>query len=119
MSERIDTGSVLRLEADSCGYMDDKLTVDAKLSTGRTRPSHCGASSLADTDSSSPVQARYSDGGRKRDPRSLGKTVHVEVAKLNPKLATIARKDFTLDFEGDFGQRMRHGRRTRRILRAS
>ena len=36
-----------------------------------------------------------------RDPHALGIVVHVEVIKLNPKVTSAFRKDFTLDYEGD------------------
>jgi hypothetical protein len=39
--------------------------------------------------------------GGKRDPRALGISVHAEVVKLNPKVVTEFRRDFTLNYEGD------------------
>lgn len=45
-------------------------------------------------------KVRPSDDHSKPDPHALGIVVHIEVVKINPKVTTIFRGDFTLDAEG-------------------
>jgi hypothetical protein len=93
----------LSLDRDSRGYLDDKLTVDGKTVylTHKEVITLRGVVPGRYEFGIHLYKARDPAGARRRDPRNLGINVHVEVVKLNPKLTTIARKDFVLDFEGD------------------
>lgn len=93
----------LSLDRDSRGYMDDKLGVDGQLvylphkevmSLRGIIPGHY-------TYAIHLYKSRPGDNQPAREPRALGIVVHVEAIRLNPKVTTIFRKDFTLDYEGE------------------
>jgi hypothetical protein len=100
--QNVEAGA-LSLDRDSRGYMDDKMTVDGQtvylphkevLTLRGVVPGRY-------TYGIHLYKARRSEDGRARDPHALGTVVHVEVIKLNPKVTSVFRKDFTLDYEGD------------------
>ena len=93
----------LSLDRDSRGYMDDKMIVNGEtvylphkeIITLR------GVVPGRYTYGIHLYKARGPDHGGKRDPRALGIPVHVEVVKLNPKVVTVYRANFVLNYEGD------------------
>jgi hypothetical protein len=100
--QNVEAGA-LSLDRDSRGYMDDKMKVDGQT----VYLAHKEVMTLRGvvpgryTYGIHLYKARRSDDGRERDPHALGIVVHVEVIKLNPKVTSVFRKDFTLDYEGD------------------
>jgi hypothetical protein len=95
--------AALSLDRDSRGYIDDKLTLDGQT----VYLPHREVMTLRGVIPGRYVygihlyKARASDDGLARDPRHLGVVVHAEVVKINPRVTTVFRKDFTLDYEGD------------------
>src|SRR5581483_7843110 len=91
----------LNLDRDSRGFMDDRIKIDGKYvflphhETMTLRGIIPGRYDFA----IQLYKARYVD--TPREPHHLGIVVHVEVVRLNPKVTTIFRKDFALQFEGD------------------
>lgn len=94
-------GGALNLDRDSRGYLDDRIMVDGKP----VYLPHHEVITIRGI-----VPGRYSFGvheyqaretGVPRDPHHLGIVVHAEVTKINPKVTTIFRKDFVLQFVGD------------------
>lgn len=94
--------AALLLDHDSRGFMDDRLLVEGRLvylphkEIMTVRGIFPGRYDFA----VHLYKSRPGDDHRKRDPHALGIVVHVEVIKINPKVTTIFRKDFTLDAEG-------------------
>ena len=91
----------LNLDRDSRGYLDDRIMVDGKP----VYLPHHEVITIRGI-----VPGRYSFGvheyqaretGVPRDPHHLGIVVHAEVTKINPKVQTIFRHDFVLQFVGD------------------
>jgi hypothetical protein len=93
----------LSLDRDSRGYVDDRLSVDGHLmylphkETMSLRGIVPGRYVYAIYD----YKHRLSDDGSRPDPHALGIVVHVEAIKINPKVTTIFRHDFVLNWEGD------------------
>lgn len=100
--QNVEAGA-LSLDRDSRGYLDDKLTVDGQT----VYLPHKEVITMRGVVPGRYVyglhlyKARNGDDHRVRDPHRLGIVVHVEVMRINPKVTTIFRKDFTLDYEGD------------------